>query len=385
MARETIRARTLVTEAGVIDFPVVALEDGRVVEIAANGEAGDEASTLAAAFVDIHTHGAMGHDVMSATPRELAEMQRFLAAHGVGHYLPTTVTAEVECTLRSLERLAEAIEGETAPGEAKPVGVHLEGPFLSHAKRGVHPAAELQEPSLQLFERFWEAARGRIAVMTIAPELPGADELIAYAAAKGVVVSLGHSDAKAADAVRGIDAGARSATHTFNAMRAMEPREPGVLGTVLDDERVFAELICDGVHVTPAMVRLWWKAKGPKLAVLVTDAMQAAGMPDGEYTLGGLPVRVANGRALLAEDLPTGKETLAGSLLTMDRAVAKVREFTQASVADAARMAAANPARLLGLAGLAKIEIGAAANIVRLDAEGRLLEAWVGGVRVERS
>jgi len=234
------------------------------------------------------------------------------------------------------------VEGEAADGCARAVGIHLEGPFLSHAKRGVHPPSELQEPSVELFEKFWAASRGHIKLMTIASELPGALELIAHAAALGVRVSLGHSDAVAAEARAGVAAGAVSATHTFNAMRGLTQREPGMLGVVLDEAALYAELICDGIHTTPEAVRLWWRMKSAEHALLVTDGMAATGMGDGEYMLGGMHVQVTNGVAM-------HDGVLAGSVLTMDRAVANVQKFTGIDLSTAVRLASRNPAAMLGL------------------------------------
>ncbi len=173
------------------------------------------------------------------------------------------------------------------------MGIHLEGPFLSHEKRGVQPAEHLLAPDIGTFDRMFDAAEGHVRLMTLAPELPGAAELAEHATTRGVRVSVGHSNATAAETHAAIAAGAVSATHTFNAMRALDHREPGILGTVLTSDELYAELICDGVHTNPEIVRLWWKAKGPERAILVTDAMSAAGMPDGEYQLGGFAVQVA--------------------------------------------------------------------------------------------
>jgi N-acetylglucosamine-6-phosphate deacetylase len=218
-------------------------------------------------------------------------------------------------------------------------------------------------PSVELFDRFQEAARGHIRLMTIAPETPGALELIEHAAGRGVRLSLGHSNATQPETLAGIAAGATSATHTYNAMRALNHREPGILGTVLDDERLFAELICDGVHVVPELIRLWLKAKGADKAILVTDSMSAAGMPEGTYMLGTFEVTVADGRAL-------ANGTLAGSVLTMDRAVANLQRFTGASLATAVGLASTNPANLLGV-DLA-FAPGRPANFNRFDAAGEL-------------
>jgi len=439
----TITARRLITDTGTIEFPVITLAaDGTIADIFSDPVAlAPETDTLTAAFFDIHTHGAMGHDVMHSTSAQLSELQRFLATHGVAHYLPTTVTAPVDATLRSLEALATLIESTPRENEATPIGIHLEGPFLSHAKRGVHPPANLQPPSIELFDRFQTAARGHIKLVTIAPEpnaayaptnpgAPGPDsrtrvsehpqphgdapnlphsgttqnpgppdlshleigasteskssaiDLIHHASSRGVKISIGHSNATATEALTAIDAGATAATHAFNAMRSLDHREPGILGIVLDDNRLFAELICDGIHVAPPLVRLWLKAKGLDRAILVTDAMSAAGMPDGAYTLGEFAVAVANGRALLAEDLAEGKETLAGSVLTMDKAVANLQIFTKSSIADATRLASHNPAAMLGKPELTRLSPGSPANLNRFNASGHLTATYIRGKKI---
>ncbi len=306
-------------------------------------------------------------------------MQRFLASRGTSHYLPTTVTALVEDTLRALERISAEIESATPENEAKPVGVHLEGPFLSHSKRGVHPAERLQRPSIDLFERFQQAAHGHIRLLTIAPELPGALDLIAHCAAQGVRTSLGHTDATAAEAKAGIDAGALSATHTFNAMRPLGHREPGVVGSVLDTESLFSELICDGIHVAPELVRLWLRLKQDH-AILVTDSISATGMPDGSYTLAGLPVTTANGRACLTN----APETLAGSVLTLDRAVSNLMTFTNCSLEQAVRCASSQPALLLGLQDkIASLRAGQPANFNQYSPTGQLEATFLHGRRLK--
>ncbi|HEY0308857.1 MAG TPA: hypothetical protein VGB94_11910 [Acidobacteriaceae bacterium] len=206
-------ARELHTATEVIPYPVIAIDDDGMIATITSDPAAcrNEDSVLTATFFDIHTHGANGYDLMRAAPSELALIQKFLAEHGVGHYLPTTVTAPIDVTLHALESLAVAIERPAQSRQATPVGIHLEGPFLSHAKRGVHTASELQPASIELFERFQEAARGHIRLITIAPEIPGALELIAYCSSSGVRMSLGHTNATTVEAQAGVDAGARSA------------------------------------------------------------------------------------------------------------------------------------------------------------------------------
>jgi N-acetylglucosamine-6-phosphate deacetylase len=372
---KTITARRLVTDSGEIDHPVVSVEDGKVVKIE-QGTPDGSTDTLTAAFFDIHVHGACSYDFMAAAAAEIEQVGRFLAGRGVGYYLATTVTAPVELTLKALERLADAIEAagknEVAAASAAPVGIHLEGPFVSHAKRGVHPEASLQEPSVELLERFQEAARGHIRLMTLAPELPRALELIEHATASGVRISVGHSMATYAKTLEAIAAGAKSSTHLFNAMRALDHREPGILGAVLDSEDVYAEAICDGVHVHPAMLRLWLKMKGQERAILVTDGMSATGMPDGTYSLGDFEVEVKDGVCLLGE-------TLAGSVLTMDQAVANVRRFTGTSLAAAVRLASRNPARMMGMPELTAMGPGSPANFNIFNAAGERTGSMLGG------
>ena len=374
---QTLHARRLLTPVGSIEYPVITLTpDGLIADISSDPTLPHQNDTLTPAFLDIHTHGAVGEDVMQATPHGFAKLNHFLAQHGVGQYLPTTVTAPIDQTLSSLEHIANEID-RPHPENAIPIGIHLEGPFIAHAKRGVHPPADILPPSIPLFDRFQQAARGHIRLITIAPEIPGAVDLIRHATASGVRVSLGHTNATSPEAEAAIAAGAVSATHTFNAMRPLDHRDPGILATVLDSNRLFAELICDGVHVAPELVRLWLKAKGPDLAILVTDSMSAAGMPDGAYRLGTFEVAVAHGRALLQSDLDQGKQTLAGSILTMDRAVTNLQAMTGAPLATAIRLVSTNPARLLGLTPATLPNTPA--NFNRFDQDGTLIETILQG------
>jgi N-acetylglucosamine-6-phosphate deacetylase len=380
--RTVLTAQRLWDGIRLLDWPVVVIEDRRIASISSRAavELPTDArvldfpgATLAPAFFDVHIHGAKGHDVMEATPVALDAMGSFLAAHGTGSFLATTVTAPLDATLRSLSGLAKLLAQPPVSGRAQAVGIHLEGPFLSHTKRGVQPAEHLLAPDTATFDRLFEAAEGHIGLMTLAPELPGAIELTAHATARGVRVSLGHSNASAAETRAAIAAGAISATHTFNAMRPLDHREPGILGTVLTDDSLFAELICDGVHVAPEVVKLWWRAKGAERAILVTDAISAAGMPDGEYRLGEFAVQVANGRA-------TANGVLAGSILTLDRALTYFMEFTGAPLEQVLRLLTVNPASMTGLGDQAgSLAVGEAANLVALDEAGKLIESVVNG------
>jgi N-acetylglucosamine-6-phosphate deacetylase len=381
-------ASRLYTPIEEIEHALVVVEDGRITDVWSPGAKAIPANAklvdfgdavIAPGFFDIHMHGGAGLDVMRASPEELPRLGRFLTAHGVTGYFPTTVAAPLDATCAALERLADAIEAaERAvangdPVQARPLGIHLEGPFLSHKRRGVHPPQYLVEPTIPVFDRLWQAARGRVRMLTIAPEIPGAMEVIAEAARRNVCVSMGHSDAEMPVALDAVRAGARHATHTFNAMRPLDHRDPGIIAEVLTDDRLTADLIADGIHVAPAMVKLFLLAKGPERAVLITDAMSAAGMPDGRYQLGPIEVDVKDGKA-------TAGESLAGSVLTMDRAVRNVTQFAGWSLRDAVRAATLNPARAVGMAASRGILApGAEADFVVLSAKGEVLKTVVRG------
>jgi N-acetylglucosamine-6-phosphate deacetylase len=277
--------------------------------------------------------------------------------------------------------LADAIEsakkdGVGRTGRAQPLGIHLEGPFLSHARRGVHPLENLLPASINTFDKFWQAARGHIRLMTIAPELDGAREVIAEASRRGVCVSLGHSDAKLSSAREGVAAGARHATHTFNAMRPLDHREPGILGEILTNRHLTADVIADGVHVDPTMIDLLLRAKGPENTVLITDGISATGMPDGRYQLGSSQVELKDGRCLFE-----GK--LAGSALTMDRAIRNVMKFAQWDLQQTLRAATLNPAKVAAAQKKGILERGADADFVVLTPDGDVRATIIKGTVIQ--
>lgn len=382
-----LTASALFTPLERIEHPVVLVNDGVIERLgprtaltiparAHNIDFPD--AVLGPGLIDLHIHGGAGHDVMESASDSLVCIEKFLFGHGVTSYLPTTVTAPLDLTLAALDRLANAIEvaHDGAGGRARPVGIHIEGPFLSHARRGVHPAAQLLPPTLATFDRLWQAARGRIKLMTIAPELEGAVEVITEAAQRGVCVSLGHSDASMDAARAGTTAGARHATHTFNAMRPSAHRSPGILDLVLTDDRMTADIIVDGIHVHPALVKLFLRAKGPERAVLITDALAAAGMPDGHYRLGDLEFDVKEGRCMAGN-------TLAGSVLTMDRALRNLMEFAGLDFQQALRTASFNPGKTAALpCGRGELKPGAVADIVVFNQQHEVIRTIVGGTAV---
>ncbi len=382
MACTTIAARRLISAGGMVEHPLISIEDGHITRIESLRASDHKLvpathrfseATLVPAYVDIHIHGSAGHDVMEATPEAITAIGTYLASRGVGAYFPTTVTSSTEDTLRALAGLATHIGRGTTHRGATPLGIHLEGPFLSHLKRGVHTDALLEAPSIALFDRFWQAADGKVCLMTIAPELPGAIELIEHATALGVRCSMGHSDARVCEAEAGFVAGARSATHTFNAMRAIDHREPGLAAYVLDKRPLFAEIICDGIHVDPMMVRLFFRMKDEDRIILVTDGISAVGMPDGTYLLGDMEVEVHDGRC-------TSNGILAGSVLTLDRGVRNLMEFASASLDKAVAAASRNPSKLMGVDdNWGSLDIGRMADITVLSQAAEVIETFLAG------
>ena len=380
--KTAITAGTLFTPLKRIDFPLVVIDGGKITVVSSRieTELPNDARhlnfpdlILAPGLIDIHIHGGSGHDVMEADDTALTRVETGMAKHGVTSYLPTTVTAPENRILRALEHLGRAISHNEHTKRSGPIGIHLEGPFISHAKRGVHPPENLVQPNRELFRKFWDASAGTIRMMTIAPELPGATETITAAKQLNVHSSIGHSDATHSQALEGIDAGADHATHTFNAMRPLDHREPGILGTVLSDDRLTADLIADGVHVDPIVVKLFLQAKGPERAILITDAISATGMPDGKYNLGAFEVEVRGDRCEY-------QGRLAGSVLTLDRAVRNVMSFAGWKLQESIRLATFNPARLLGITGQkGVIAPGCDADLVVLSPEGQVVQTIIGG------
>jgi N-acetylglucosamine-6-phosphate deacetylase len=377
MPLQALLASRAFTPHDEIHDAVILVEDGKIAAIgprdlvsipsgARRYDAGP--LTIAPGFIDVHIHGAGGHDVMEGSAEALEAVTRTVALRGTTSIVATTVTASPEQTCLSARGIALWMASQTAPREgdsarAEILGIHFEGPFISTARRGVHPPEWIAAPSPELLRTFAAAAQGAGRILTLAPELPGAMELVAAAIDSGLIVSLGHTDASYVQAMRAIEGGARHAAHVFNAMRPFEHRETGVIGAVLTSTVVTAELIADGVHVDAAAMRLLLAAKGPGGVILVSDGTSATGMPDGKYRLGTFEVMVSGGVCRSTE----GK--LAGSTLTLDHALRNIVAL-DVKLGHALAMLTANPARLLGLTDRkGTLTAGADADLVFLDAD----------------
>jgi N-acetylglucosamine-6-phosphate deacetylase len=371
-ATEILGAGILIRD-GVIEA-VGARQDMRLpsgaAEISASGQ------TAIPGFIDVHIHGAGGHDVMEGTEQAMSAVAGTLARHGTTSFVATTVTASPDDTCRGVEGIARYIAHQFAAlqPKAEVLGVHYEGPFISKLRRGVHPAEWIQLPSADLLQRFLRAAAGNARILTIAPELLGAAPCMKAARDAGVVVAMGHTDATYEQARAGIVLGARHAVHVYNAMRPFSHRDSGVIGAVLTSPDVTAELIADGVHVEEAAMRILLQAKGAGRVILISDGLSATGMPDGKYMLGKLEITVSGGVCRDAE----GK--LAGSTLTLDRALRNVVALG-ITLQDAVRMLTENPAKLLGIEfKKGALRTGADADIVLLDENLQVTNVWTRGL-----
>lgn len=352
MSKLAIFTKKIITPETVVPQGVVLVEGKKILWVGSRFSVnfGDgkfealhfEEQTLVPGFIDVHIHGARGRDVMEGTREAIGAISEFLAAHGTTSYLATTMTASPIATIQAVEQLGKLIHEDVV--SARVLGLHLEGPFISQEKRGVHPPEYIRPPSNRIFDELVKMSGNQVKLITVAPEAPGGMEFIRHICSKGIVVSLGHSNATGEVARQAIQAGATNATHTFNAMRDFNHREPGVLGVVLTESQVWAELIADGVHVDPTAIRMMLKCKSPRRILLITDSVSAAGMPDGEYQLGSLPVKVSEGVCRSPEG------ALAGSTLSQDRALRNMLSWTGLPLEEAVYMLTRNPAESIGVA-----------------------------------
>lgn len=367
-----------VTPSGIVAPARISITDDRIDAIDPAPGAKTDDSWALPGFVDTHTHGGMGVDFGSADADGVRRVLEFARSRGTTSQFASLATDTVDSLCRQLDLLAGFVEaGELA-------GIHLEGPFLAEARRGAHDPRLLRHPAPEVVDTLLTAGRGQVAMVTLAPELEGTDEAIPRFLAAGVRVAFGHSDTGAELTRRTVEAGATVATHLFNAMQPIHHRNPGPIPVLLEDPRVGVELICDGIHLSPEVVRLAAAAAGWDRVLLVTDAMAAAGLGDGDYALGALRARVEAGVARVLTEDGTGGESLgsiAGSTLTMAGALRFLLDLG-ADLPAASAASAGNPARWHGLDEVGALAPGRFADLVLTDPAGsvrRVLRrgAWI--------
>jgi len=383
MGRRTVlKGGDVVLMDGVMRGGVVAVEDGKIGSVCHESKfvsmGGDFVIDCAGhfvcpGFIDLHNQGAGGFTVMDGSEEHVSGMCRAHAEHGTTGLLLTPLV-EDETFRILLPKLAGTAGKDT--GGAAVLGIHAEGPFLNPKRLGCMPRNAVREPDPGLLDEILELCGGKLVEMTVAPEMPGALEIILKLARNGVVPSLGHSDATLGDVLRAVDHGASHVTHFFNAMRPLNHREPGLAGAALYSTELSVEVIADGFHIHPWILGLVVQNKGVRLTCLVTDAMPVMGLGDGEHLSLGRRVKLENGRLSLADD----PSVLAGSVLAMDRAVANMVNMVGLSVSDAVAMASATPAAVLGIEDRkGRLEEGFDADIAVLDRRYENRLTMVGG------
>ncbi len=386
MREAVVLAGRLVTPHRVLGKSYLRVKDGVIVEVGEGYPTGTPPSnvlnygdlTVAPGFIDTHIHGYGGVDSNTGEAGHFLRMSEGLIKHGVTAFLPSTVTAPHEELLDACRAVKDAVS-EWEEGRARKevlgariLGIHLEGPYLNPAKKGAQNPAHIRGASLKEILEYLGVAGGLLKMVTLAPEARGALEAISLLVSRGVVVSVGHTNATYEEALKAFAAGASRATHLFNAMRPIHHRDPGVVVAALESTDVFIELIVDFTHLHPATVKFAINHAGTWRTVLVSDAISAAGLPDGEYSLGGLKVIVRGGVARLVGG------ALAGSTLTLDTAVRNVVSLGY-TLPEASRMASLNPARSLRLAGLGDVRPGYHADLAVLDDDLRVVATIVDG------
>nr|WP_309101342.1 N-acetylglucosamine-6-phosphate deacetylase [Fredinandcohnia onubensis] len=343
---------TIYTEDGIIEKGFIEIDGEKIKRVApmADFQASDkdevinfdESYSLIPGMIDLHIHGASGADVMDATPDALETMVTTLPKEGTTSFLATTMTKSKEDIEHAIGNIANFIPKQNT-GHAEILGAHLEGPFLSPKRAGAQHPDNIINPDVELFRQWQTLSGNNIRLVTLAPEEPGGLELTAHLKNTGVVASIGHSDAVYDEVEAAIKAGVSHATHLFNGMRGIHHREPGVAGAVLLHDEVKCEMIVDGIHIAPKMVKFAYKVKGRKGSILVTDAMRAKCLGAGTYDLGGQEVIVNGERAVLKDG------TLAGSILKLNDAVRNMMKFADCSLQDITQMTAVNPAKQINV------------------------------------
>jgi N-acetylglucosamine-6-phosphate deacetylase len=329
---------------------------------------------LAPGYIDLHIHGFHGHDITDGSCEEIAAVARELPCTGVTSFYPTTATTGRAETLRQVQRIVEVLEQQKDLATAEILGIRLEGPFISRAKKGAQYEPAIRRPDPDELAELVQAGRGQIQIVDYAPEEDHGGRLLAAMVRFGILPCMGHTAATYEQAIEAIDGGARHSTHLFNAMSHLTQRSPGVACALLTDQRATVEIIADGFHLHPGILKLAVAARGPQSVALITDAVSAAGLPEGEYDFIKRKVRVADGRVQLEDG------TLAGSALTLDRAVRNMVTLAGCGWSEAIRMATLTPAHIAGVAARkGRVAPGADADLVALDDQGFVRCVWTRG------
>ena len=364
-------ANILIEDGSIIKADLL-IENVKIKKIGKVDEVGlislDDDKIIIPGFIDEHIHGSAGSDTMDGTYDDIRKIAEAIASEGTTAFLATTMTQSMENIDKALANVNDYMKKDPETG-ARVLGVHLEGPFISTKHVGAQPIEYVAEPKVETFKHYEEVSGNHIKIVTLAVEVEGANKLVEYLASKNIVASIGHSDATYEDCQKAIEAGAKNITHTYNAQRGLHHREVGTVGSAMLFDEVACEAICDGIHLSPAAIKLLWKNKPHDKFILITDAMRAKHLQDGKSELGGQVVIVKNGEARLENG------TLAGSVLKMNNAVKNVMKFLDLPLAEVVTYASANPAKALGLYDqMGSIKEGKLANLVIVDNDVNVYE-----------
>lgn len=353
---EVLEGYGLIIEEGIIrDIAKEASLDHREYERVVDGQG----KYLAPGFIDIHNHGNSGFDIMDSSEEALDKMGEYHISNGVTSYLGTIITSSYEDTVLAIDNI---LSYENKDKKSDIVGIHLEGPFFNVEKKGAQPEAYIRKANLEYLKELVELTKGHLKMVSLAPELDGAGELISFLKEKNVAIAMGHTNASYEEAKLAIENGASIATHLYNGMREFNHREPGIVGAALTDDRVFCEIIYDRFHLHDAAVRIALSCKTSDKIILVSDAMRAAGLEDGIYSLGGQEVFVKDGKPRLKSG------NIAGSSLNLQKAVYNMVHYLNIPLYEAVKMASLNPAKALNIdQDLGSIEIGKKADFILMD------------------
>ncbi len=374
---------TLITESGLIEHGSVLIRDGKIAKISSSKtRIPRETETFDAkdfyispGFIDLHIHGIGGFDATGGSIESLEGMSRTLVRFGVTSFLPTLMSLPTHHTRGFLQAVEKKVAGQ--PQGARVLGAHLEGPFINPLKRGIHPEENLKSPSLPAYQEIVEGYERHVKIITLAPELPGAEAIIRQSLRSGTTPGMGHTNATFNEATSAISWGITHCTHTFNAMPPVQSREPGAVGAALQSDKVKCEIIGDGLHVDPSNLRLLVTLKGPEKTILVSDAVKPAGTNLEEFEMGGVKAQVRNGGSYTTD----GK--LCGSLLTLDNAIRNTLKWTGLTISEVVRMATATPAEQLGIADTTgSLNDGKRADITLLDQKLNVVSTFVDGIQV---
>lgn len=377
-----IKNGKVITPDDILEGYAVGIADGKIESVKKKNEIPPDScfdkvidageNYVSPGFIDIHNHGNNGHDVMEGTCEALSSMASFHISKGVTSFLATTMTDSIPKTKKVIKTVSDYINAQYRDEKYKKsevLGLYLEGPYFSMDKKGAQPGEYIKLPDIKELDEFINISNNKVKIVSMAPELEGVLDAVDFLRDHGITVSAGHSNAKFDEMNTAIEHGVTEATHIYNGMRSFNHREPGIIGASLTDKRVHCEMICDGIHIHPAAMKMVYMMKGRDGLILISDAMMAAGLQDGKYKLGIQDVYVKGSEARLKDG------ALAGSVLTLNKAVYNVVHLVGVPLLDAVKMASLNPAQAAGCADTkGSIEKGKDADIIIFDKNVKIKE-----------